>query len=173
MTNIQATIKVNKAQAKSNITHSVSLDRVTNMFRSINITGSLVSCEGFVTSDKVNLDKQVVSADVGTTLLISEERVGKKLINTIAQIYAERAENGDKNPTIEINFTAETFSITKTNILAKGITELSVNADAQLVDSSEQALANLQVAKTSSKNGALSAARAAGSMVGRFIKQTF
>lgn len=169
---IQATIRVNKAQAKDNITYSISKDKATGAFRSVNITGSLVACEGFVTSDKVNLDQEVLASTAGTTLLIYDNKVGANIAKTAKHIYAERAAVGDLNPTIEINFSAETFSITETNILAKGISNVSVNANATLVDSSEQALANLQKANSNSKV-ALSAAKSAASGVARFAKQLF
>lgn len=166
---IKAVIRCNKASNKNNLTHSISTDRVSNMFKSVNITGSLIECKGYITSDKVDLSKEAVAADVGTTLLISDERVGKKLINTLEKIYAERAKNNDNNPTVEISFTAATFSTTQTNILAKGITDISINADAELIDSSEQALANLRNAPRTR----LQAANKAAGAVSRFIKQVF
>ena len=174
MTNlIQATIRVNKAKNKDNITYSISNDKVTGKFRSVNITGSLIACKGFVTSDKVNLDEQVLASTAGTTLLIYDNKVGANIAKTAKQIYADRAAVGDLNPTIEINFTAETFSITQTNILAKGISNVSINANATLVDSSEQALANLEKANKNSSKIALNAAKAAGSSVARFAKTLF
>lgn len=169
---IQATIRINKAKNKDNITYSISRDKVTSDFKSVNFTGSLIQCSGFVTSDKVNLDDAVLQANVSTTLLIYDNKLGGEIAKTARHIYAERAKNNDKNPTIEISFTATTFSVTQTNILAKGISNVSVNADAQLVDSSEQALANLAKAR-SNRSNTVAAARAAASNVGSFIKQIF
>ena len=169
---IQATIRVNKAKNKDNITYTISRDKVTGNFKSVNITGSLIACKGFVTSDKVNLDDAVLEANLGTTLLIYDNKLGAEIAKTAKHIYTERAQNNDKNPTIEISFEATTLSITETNILAKGISNVSVNADAQLIDSSEQALANLAKAR-SNRSNTVAAARAAASNVGSFIKQIF
>ena len=169
---INATIKINKAQAKDNITYSISRHRdANNSFKSVNFTGSLVACKGYYTSDKVNLDREVVEANVGTTLLIEDNELGAKIAKTAKHIYAQRKAAGDRNPTIEVSFTCVSLTPTETNILAKGISNVEINANAQLVDDSAKALANLEKAKSNRVRNATSAAKSALGGLASFIKE--
>lgn len=166
---IKATVRINKANHKKNLTYSIS-NYQDGSFRSVNFTGSLVACSGFVTSDKVNLDQQVLEANVGTTLLITDNKLGAQIAKTAQKIYADRATQGDKNPTIELNFHADSFSITATNILAKGISNVEINANATLVDDSAKALEMLAQAKEHKQRTAAGAAKAALGGLSKFVK---
>lgn len=143
---MKATVKIIKSNKKSNITCSVSKYE-DGTFRSFNLTGSLTGLEGFVSREGVNYSEELVGLNVGTTLIIANEAAGQAIYERCGEIFAARAEAGDKNPAVELLVECNTVNPTSTNILISNITRAFVNKEATVSPSSESILDSLAALK--------------------------
>ena len=169
---MKVTLKINKAQTKSNISASISRNE-DGSFRSWNFTGSIIALEGFVSSDGINYDKELVGLQVGTTAIVKNEALGEGIYERCAAIFAQRAATGDLNPSIDLHLTANTVQPKETNILVSNVTAAHVEAATSLRDSSvrvNDALASLR--KLSSNNSQVAAARAGMLNLVNKVKET-
>ena len=169
---MKVTLKINKAQTKSNISASISRNE-DGSFRSWNFTGSIIALEGFVSSDGINYDKELVGLQVGTTAIVKNEALGEAIYERCAAIFAQRAATGDLNPSIDLHLTANTVQPKETNILVSNVTTAHVEAATSLRDSSvrvNDALASLR--KLSSNNSQVAAARLGAESMLKSLKNT-
>jgi hypothetical protein len=144
---MKAILKLTKAQAKSNATYSISTNS-DGSFRSLNITGNLISLQGFNSKEGTSYDTELVSLNCGTTAIITNEAAGKALITKLAGIYNNRALAGDKNPAVDLLLECDTLRPRETNILITNITGIKVKANTQVVDNNETINANLEKLRT-------------------------
>jgi len=139
---ITGTLKLTKAQAKSNITGTISHND-DGSFRSYNITGNLVELEGFVTRDGQDLSQELVSIDCPTTMLLFNDAMGDALVSKCAEIFEQRAAKGDLNPAVDVLFECKSVRPRETNILIVNVKSVHVDADTQVVDNSATVLDNI------------------------------
>lgn len=169
---MKVVLKINKAQTKSNISASISRNE-DQSFRSWNFTGSMIALEGFVSSDGINYDKELVGLQVGTTAIIKNEALGEAIYESCAAIFAQRKAAGDLNPSIDLHLTANTLQPKETNILVSNVIKAYVEEATSLRDSSisvNDAIASLR--KISSNNSQLTAARLSAASMLNSIKKT-
>lgn len=169
---MEVTLKINKKKEKTNISASISRNE-DGSFRSWNFTGSMIALEGFVSSDGINYDKELVGLQVGTTAIIKNEALGEAIYERCAEIFSLRKANGDLNPSIDLHLTANTVQPKETNILVSNVTTAHVEAATSLRDSSlrvNDALASLR--KLSSNNSQVAAARLGAQSMLNSIKKT-
>lgn len=165
-------LKINKKREKNNITCSISRD-ASGKFTSYNFTGTMIDLEGFVSSDGINYDKELVGLQVGTTAIVKNEALGEAIYERCAAIFAQRAATGDLNPSIDLHLTANTVQPKETNILVSNVTAAHVEAATSLRDSSvrvNDALASLR--KLSSNNSQVAAARLGAESMLKSLKNT-
>lgn len=152
-------LKINKKKEKTNISASISRNPDSS-FRSYNFTGTMINLEGFVSSDGINYDKELVGLQVGTTAIITNEALGEAIYEKCAAIFAQRAAAGDLNPSIDLHLTANTVQPKETNILVSNVLTAHVESATSLRDSSvrvNDAIASLK--KVSASNTQVQAAR--------------
>lgn len=178
---IKATLKLTKAQDKSNITGTTSFND-DRSFRSINLTGNLVELEGYVTRDGQDLSEELVGIDCPTTALIFNEAQGQAVVEKCAEIFADRAAKGDLNPAVDLIIEAKSLKVKPTNMLIVNIKHMRVDADTQLLDRSDNVLETIAQLKANSAkaNAQTSIARQSANLLNRavaktrdFIKQEF
>ena len=148
---IQATLTLIKAKEKANITASVSQNQ-DGTFRSWNFTGKLSHLEGYITKDGVNLDQELVQVDAPTTVLIFNEAQGEAIYQRCQEIFDAREEQGDPNPAVNLDVVAKTVRVKETNILIVNVKQAYVDADTQIIDNSDNVLANLAKLRANSAN---------------------
>lgn len=156
---MKVTLKINKAKAKSNITASISRNQ-DQSFRSWNFTGTMIELEGFVSSDGINYDKELVGLQVGTTVIVTNEALGEAIYEKCADIFAKRANVGDLNPSIDLHLECNTVQPKESNILVSNVNTAYVKSNTSLRDNSAKvidALASLR--KASANNAQVNAAR--------------
>lgn len=146
---INATLTLIKNKEKSNITASVSQNQ-DGSFRSWNFTGKLSHLEGYTTKDGVNLDQEIIQVDAPTSVLIFNEEQGEAIYNRCAEIFEERSQQGDPNPVVNLDVIAQTVRVKETNILVVNVKQAYVDAEAQIIDNSDNVLANLAKLKANS-----------------------
>lgn len=172
----KATITLIKRNGKDNISHSISNDRNSGKFSSINVTGRLSEIKGYITSDGKDVSKQLLEADVPTTAMIKNFVAGTSVIDKTAEIFAQRAENNDKNPAVEITFSAVNLNVTnKGNIIISDIVpnSIKVNADVQLAARSSNILDNLKNAGLGAQAAQLAQSQIERSPMAQFVKKYF
>lgn len=178
---IKATLKVTKAQTKSNITGTISYNE-DGSFRSYNITGNLVELKNYVTRDGVDLSNELVQIDCPTTALLFNQTQGEAVVEKCAEIFANRAAKGDLNPAIDLIIEAKSVRPRETNILIVNIKSIFVDADTQIVDRSDNVLDTIAKLKANSakSNAQTSIARQSANFLNKavtktreFIKQEF
>lgn len=156
---MKAQIKINKAKVKNNISCSVSKYE-NGTKRSYNFTGSLIALEGFYSSDNICYDTELPTLKVGTTVICNNIEMGEAVYERCATIFAERANIGDLNPSVDLHLEFNTLNVKETNILISNVTRIYVESNTSLRDSSTRvndALASLR--KASTNNAQVNAAR--------------
>jgi hypothetical protein len=169
---MKATIKLNKAKIKSNITASISYHPGTETPRSYNFTGSMIELEGFYSSDNICYDAELPTLKVGTTAIINPE-AGQAVYERCATIFAQRAAEGNLNPSVDLHLEFNTLNVKETNILISNVTKVYVESNTSLRDDSSKvndALASLR--KLSSNNSQVAAARAGMLNLVNKVKET-
>jgi hypothetical protein len=169
---MKAQIKINKAKVKNNISCSVSKYE-NGAKKSYNFTGSLIALEGFYSSDNICYDTELPTLKVGTTVICNNIDMGEAVYERCATIFAERANIGDLNPSVDLHLEFNTLNVKETNILISNVTKIYVESNTSLRDSSTRvndALASLR--KISSNNSQLTAARLSAASMLNSIKKT-
>jgi hypothetical protein len=166
--NISSTIKLIKNNAKTNVTCSISRDE-QGRFISMNFTGRLISCEGFISSEGINYDKELVGIDCPTTVVITNEAQANAVYERLGSIFADRLQAGDKNPAVDLRILSNGLRVTDTNILVTNVEKVFVNSNTSLANTSDrindslEALRKFSAAKSTitsnSLNSQLQAAR--------------
>lgn len=173
---ITATLKITKGKEQNNISASIShKDADKTQFKSWNFTGNLVSLKGYTTKDGVNYDEELVSIDCPTTAIIYNKEQGDAIFERCAEIFTERASVGDINPAVDLVLELKTVRPKETNILLLNITKAYVDADTQIIDTSETVEATIaklkaNSAKKQSERKQNLAARAGLKLVQQFTK---
>lgn len=168
---VQATIKLIKNKAKSNISGSVSNNQ-DGSFRSYNITGKLVDLQGFVTKDGVNYDAELVEIDCPTTVLFFNQNQGAAVLARCEEIFEERAMEGDLNPAVDLIVEARTVRPRETNILITNVKHARIEKDTQLVDNSatvEDTLAKLRANSAKAQTQVQAARQGLSALAGKSL----
>lgn len=134
---ISSTIKLIKNNAKTNVTCSISRDAQGN-WKSMNFTGRLISCEGFISSEGINYDKELVGIECPTTVVITNEDQANAVYERLGAIFADRLAAGDKNPAVDLRILSNSIRPTDTNILVTNVEKVFVNSNTSLANTSDR-----------------------------------
>ena len=114
MANFVVVIEVIKNSAKTNLTYSFT--------KQYNLTGRVLSCEGFTLQGK-NLDEHVVG---GRLTACMDVELGEALMSATEEVYADRAAADDMNPIVAIQFTASKMSAASGGFILTSIEDVEV-----------------------------------------------
>lgn len=144
---MKSVLKLIKNKAKSNVTYSISRFE-DQSFRSLNLTGKLVSCEGFISSEGQDYSNELIGIDCATTVVITNQAQAEAILERLQSIFDSRNLSADSNPAVDLLIESNSIRPTSTNIIITNVSKIFVESNTSLANSTDNIIESLAALKS-------------------------